>query len=213
MRKRTPTRAGALLTSPSPLKILTQILTLQAAYYVVATFLILFTALAAGKPFSPDLVLSWRSLRGDTTVGWTLGLCWVLVGGLGKTATHVRALLILLLIARSKLVPDFTLTLHFLHLVATSLYSRSVPRNWLWWLLQAVSAGVMTSLGVWTCRWRELQPINFGSRGAGEEDGGGRNSKDASRDFVVQDEDVARGKGRGGGVAYEMVGLIKGGAG
>lgn len=76
-------RAGALLTAPSPLKILTQILTLQAAYYMLATLLILFTALAAGKPFSADLVLSWRSLRGDTTVGWTLGLCWISVGGFG----------------------------------------------------------------------------------------------------------------------------------
>lgn len=206
MRKHTPPRAGALLTSPSPLKILTQILTLQAAYYILATLLILFTALAAGKPFSADLVLSWRSLRGDTTVGWTLGLCWIVVGGLG-------ALLLLLLISRSKLVPDFTLTLHFLHLVVTSLYSRAVPRNWLWWLLQATSAGLMTSLGVWTCRWRELQPINFGSSGAGGEDGGGVNSKDASGDIAVHDAEVDRGKARGGGAAYEMVGLMKCGAG
>ena len=50
---------------------------------MLATLLILFTALAAGKPFSADLVLSWRSLRGDTTVGWTLGLCWISVGGFG----------------------------------------------------------------------------------------------------------------------------------
>lgn len=107
---------------------------------------------------------------------------------------------------------DFTLTLHFLHLVATSLYSRSVPRNWLWWLLQAASAGLMTSLGVWTCRWRELRPINFGSGSAGAEDGSGGGSKDDGRDLVVQD-DVERGKGRGGGGAYEMVGLMKGGAG
>lgn len=71
----------------------------------------------------------------------------------------------------------------------------------------------MTSLGVWTCRWRELQPINFGGSSGGEEDGGGSNSKDAGRDLVVQDEEMERGKGRGGGAAYELVGLIKGGAG
>lgn len=71
----------------------------------------------------------------------------------------------------------------------------------------------MTSLGVWTCRWRELQPINFGSGGAGGEEGGGSSSKDASGDIAVHDEEVDRGKGRGGGAAYEMVGLMKGGAG
>lgn len=64
-------------TTLSPLRILTQILTLQLLYYLSTTSLILFTALTAGKPFTPDLVLSWKSLRGDTAVGWTLGLCWM----------------------------------------------------------------------------------------------------------------------------------------
>lgn len=45
--------------------------------------LILFTVLVAGKPFSVDLVLSWRSVRGDTAVGWMLGLCWWLDAGVG----------------------------------------------------------------------------------------------------------------------------------
>lgn len=67
----------------------------------------------------------------------------------------------------------------------------------------------MTSLGMWTCRWRELQPISFGSGGAGGEDGGGR-SKDAGGDMAVHDEEVER---RRGGAAYEMVGLMKGGNG
>lgn len=67
----------------SPLKILTQILLLQAAYYGGAVVLILFTVLVAGKPFSVDLVLSWRSVRGDTAVGWMLGLCWWLDAGVG----------------------------------------------------------------------------------------------------------------------------------
>lgn len=61
----------------APIRILTQILTLQLLYYLSTTSLILFTALTAGKPFTPDLVLSWKSLRGDTAVGWTLGLCWM----------------------------------------------------------------------------------------------------------------------------------------
>lgn len=79
MRHRRP---GALQTL-SPLRILTQILLLQTLHYATAFALILFTALAAGKPFSLDLVLSWRSLRGDTTIGWTLGLCWVMCAGAG----------------------------------------------------------------------------------------------------------------------------------
>jgi hypothetical protein len=81
-RPRRPPRPGALTELP-PLKILTQIVLLQTIWYAVATSLILFTALVAGKHFSFDLVLSWRALRGDTTVGWMLSLVWLLNSFLG----------------------------------------------------------------------------------------------------------------------------------
>jgi hypothetical protein len=76
-RRRRPPRPGAL-ADLAPMRILTQIVVLQAGFYVSAAILILFTALVAGKEVSLDLLLSWRSLRGDTTVGWTLGLVWML---------------------------------------------------------------------------------------------------------------------------------------
>ncbi len=64
-----------------PLPILRQILALQTLYYTATTALILFTTLTAGRTPSIDLILNWRSLRGDTANGWTLGLCWLLGGG------------------------------------------------------------------------------------------------------------------------------------
>lgn len=82
VRRRRPPRPGALTELP-PLKILTQIVLLQTIWYGAGTSLILFTALVAGKHFSLDLVLSWRSLRGDTTVGWMLGLVWLLNSFIG----------------------------------------------------------------------------------------------------------------------------------
>lgn len=72
---------------------------------------------------------------------------------------------LLVLVARSKLVPDFALTIHFVHLLVTSFYTRSFPSNYLWWALQIASAGLMITLGVWTCQWRELQPMAFGGSG------------------------------------------------
>ena len=84
-RRRRPPRPGAMTEFP-PLKILTQILILQAIWYSVATVLILFTALVAGRHFTFDMVLSWRSLRGDTTVGWMLGLVWLLNSFIGYVA-------------------------------------------------------------------------------------------------------------------------------
>jgi hypothetical protein len=76
-RRRRPPRPGAL-ADLSPTRIAAQIVLLQLAYYACAAVLIVFTALVFGKEISADLLFSWRSLRGDTTVGWTLGLVWVL---------------------------------------------------------------------------------------------------------------------------------------
>jgi protein SYS1 len=68
-------------------------------------------------------------------------------------------------VVRSKLVPDFALTVHFIHLVLTSLYSHSIPYSLFWWSVQGASAAIMTLLGVWSCQWRELRPISFGFGG------------------------------------------------
>lgn len=76
-RRRRPPRPGAL-HDLSPLRLLTQIVVLQALYYITAALLLLFTALVAGQAPQLDLLLSWRTVRGDTTFGWTLGLVWML---------------------------------------------------------------------------------------------------------------------------------------
>lgn len=102
----------------------------------------------------------------------------------------------LVLIARSKLVPDFAATIHLLHLIFSSWYSRALPTNLLWWALQAASAALMIFLGMWSCQWRELQPISFGGKGARH--GGGD-------DVEASAAGKERGGGRNGGGVYQMV--------
>ncbi|RAL10886.1 protein SYS1 [Aspergillus homomorphus CBS 101889] len=201
--RRRPPPAGARTDLP-PLKIVRKIALLQSAFYVSATALILFTTLVYGTPFSLDLVLNWSALRGDTTVGWMLGLVWMLNSGIG-------VIYLLLLVSRSKLIPDFALTIHFLHLMITVLYTRSVPSNWLWWGLQCASATLMTFLGIWACRWRELQPISFGGNTAGRSTTG---SSQPQADGADESFSLSRGRGRGrnlpnGGDEYEMASMMK----
>jgi protein SYS1 len=233
-RRKTP-RAGSLTDLP-PLKIIRSILILQLSYYVIATVIVLFTTLVAGQTFGVGLVFDWRTVRGDNTVGWLLGGSWLgvaffeyvhlrlspaLFSGLGKRGTVLRVLLglvltfllcrvivLLLLISRSKLVPDFALTLHFLHLLTTSVYTKSLPANLLWWALQAGSAGVMISLGVWACRYRELRPISFGT-GSAANAGSGTRIEEGSQGESKTEEHIRGGRGRGRnrdeGPSYEMV--------
>ena len=73
-----------------------------------------------------------------------------------------RPIAIVAFIGRSKLVPDFALTIHFLHLLATSFYSGAAPRNAMWWLTMLASSTLCVALGMWGCRYRELQPVFFG---------------------------------------------------
>lgn len=81
-----------------------------------------------------------------------------------QTDVRDSVIFLLLLVARSKLVPDFALTIHFLNLVVTSVYTGALPSVRFWWALQAASAALMTFLGIWACRWRELKPISFGAK-------------------------------------------------
>jgi hypothetical protein len=116
---------------------------------------------------------------------------------------------ILFLISRSKLVPDFALTLHFIHLLIVTLYSHSIPTNLLWWILQVVSAGMMTALGVWSCQYRELRPINFGGSSVQTSSGHAEENVHAEGQDLEQGYGRGRGRGRGrdGAGEYEMVGL------
>lgn len=114
--------------------------------------------------------------------------------------THASAIFILLLIARSKLVLDFALTLHAIHFLVTSLYTHAIPSHLFWWALQTASATLMTSLGVWACQWRELRPINFGAKKqAGRADDAGAG--------VGEVRGAGRGRGRDGMGEYEMASL------
>lgn len=64
----------------------------------------------------------------------------------------------------------------------------------------------MIGLGIWSCRWRELKPINFGGGGAVK---GGEGKSEAAGRLLGQD----RGRETGLGGEYEMVGINKGGEG
>lgn len=104
---------------------------------------------------------------------------------------------ILILVARSKLVPDFALTIHLLHLILTSWYSHAIPTNLFWWGLQATSASLMIFLGMWSCQWRELRPISFG--------GSSSNKGSKSADMEASAAGKERAGGRDGGGVYEML--------
>ncbi|KAK3487154.1 integral membrane protein S linking to the trans Golgi network-domain-containing protein [Neurospora crassa] len=195
-RRRRPPRSGALTELP-PLKILSQIAALQAIYYTAALVLMFFTAAVAGNSFTLDLVFGWEAVRGDNTQGWLNGFIWCLVGGL------VLPLSLTAIVQRSKLILDFALTTHFIHLVIVTLYTtpdHTLPRHTAWWLTMAISSLASFLLGSWGCRYRELQPIAFGGHGGGS--GGNTTNSTTNNNFT--------NGGGGAGQGDEEQGFITG---
>ena len=69
-------------------------------------------------------------------------------------------------------------------------------------MLQICSATVMTSVGVWACQWRELKPINFGSKTAAKQP--------VADEGAGESRGRGRGRGRDGAGEYEMVDMNEG---
>ena len=120
-----------------------------------------------------------------------------------------------ILIGRSKLVPDFGLTIHALHLLFTSLYSGQIPRHGFWWAVMLLSSALSVALGIWGCRYRELQPVFFGGgRILGSRAGGttgqvstaeGQGAGEEGDEEMGFGRGRGRGRGRDGAGEYEMV--------
>ena len=205
-RRRRPRRSGALTELP-PLKIASQIATLQAILYAVLVPLVLFTSLVSGGNFSFEQAFGWSAIRGDTTQGYLMAFVWVLAGGLFGGAA------IVLVVGRTKLVLDFAATLHVLHLAVVYLYTGTVPANLAWWATMAVSTCTAFLVGSWGCQHRELRPINFGgsSTAAGPSAAASASTAGPSAAPADGDEEQGfsrgrgRGRGRDGAGDYEMV--------
>jgi protein SYS1 len=90
-RRRRPPRPGALTELP-PLKIIRDIALLQSLYYACASFIIIFTVVVLGQKFSVDLIFSWKSIRGDTTLGWMMGFVWMFNSFLGYGSFPTQSL-------------------------------------------------------------------------------------------------------------------------
>ncbi|CAB4374498.1 unnamed protein product [Rhizophagus irregularis] len=135
-----------------PLLIISQIIALQTLYYTSISIITLFTLLITGTDITLDHLLDYREFRADTVLGWTIGFAWI--------ANSVVGIFILVrLIQRARLVLDFSLTLHFFHLLITTYYSGHVPTTFIWWALNVTTCCIMIFGGEIYCMRKEMEPI------------------------------------------------------
>lgn len=132
------------------------------------------------------------------------------------TVESYRVIAMMSFIGRSKLVLDFALTLHFIHLVIVTFYTGFLPRHVAWWATLILSSVVTVIGGTYGCRWRELRPISFGGNGRNAANGEGSSqaaTENRNTGGEPGDEEMGfsrgrgRGRGRDGAGEYEMVGM------
>ncbi|UMM12635.1 hypothetical protein L5515_001312 [Caenorhabditis briggsae] len=65
------------------------------------------------------------------------------------------------LVQRAKQCLDFACTVHFFHLICVTIYNRTLPTQFTWWILQVISTTVCTVLGEYLCMKIESQEIKL----------------------------------------------------
>lgn len=139
-----------------PLLILSQIVLMQTVYYgSLGLWLALVDALVRSSP-SLDQMFDAEILGFSTPPGRLSMMSFVL-------NALTCALGLLYFIRRGKQCLDFTVTVHFFHLLGCWLYSSRFPSALTWWLVQAVCIALMAVIGEYLCMRTELKEIPLSS--------------------------------------------------
>ncbi|KAB1262211.1 Protein SYS1-like protein [Camelus dromedarius] len=139
-----------------PLLILSQIVLMQTVYYgSLGLWLALVDGLVRSSP-SLDQMFDAEILGFSTPPGRLSTMSFVL-------NALTCALGLLYFIRRGKQCLDFTVTVHFFHLLGCWFYSSRFPSALTWWLVQAVCIALMAVIGEYLCMRSELKEIPLNS--------------------------------------------------
>ncbi|ODV91501.1 hypothetical protein CANCADRAFT_71760 [Tortispora caseinolytica NRRL Y-17796] len=139
----------------NPLKIFGQIVLIQCFYYLSAGIMIAFMCSVMKETFTLDLLFGWRQLDG-TRYSDVLRLIWLI-------ESAFVAMFIMVVVRRSRLILDFTLTTYILAILVCCLFSGAAPASVAYWAIQVADIAISLLLGTWAARQYELRDEFFGS--------------------------------------------------
>lgn len=142
-----------------PILIISQIVLMQCIYY---SFLGLWVAGVDGLVQinrSLNQIFSYDVL-GFATVQGRLSMMAFILNSL------TCALGLWLFIRRGKQCLDFTVTVHFFHMIGCWIYNSHLPASLCWWLVNVASMALMAVTGEYLCMRTELMaiPVNTGPK-------------------------------------------------
>ena len=134
-----------------PSFILLQITALTSLSYVLHILLLQLNYLLFGTPLSLSRIFSSQYLDVATAAGWGSNI-FVIMSSL------LTAVLLSLIVGKSKKCLDFTLTTFLLHVIFSIAHS-GFPKTWDWWIVHAIGVATTACAGEWLCSRRELADI------------------------------------------------------
>lgn len=140
-----------------PWLIISQIVAVQALYYLSLGFWICLITLTVGRPPTLDYLFSYENFR---TTTWSVRLlsCTYLLNALSS------GFAIYYVVGRYKQCLDFSVTVNFYHLIACWIYNSQHPNLFSWYVTHILSIIVMTILSEHFCKKSELRTIPLGNR-------------------------------------------------
>jgi len=136
----------------NPKLILYQILAIQCFHYVFYGLIIQINHLFFGINITIDRIFTTNYLNFWSAEGW--------IDNSAVLLTFVfQAILLAIIVEKSRKCLDFSVTLFFFHFIFCSIYSRSIPHVLDWWIIHVLGLIIMVVLGEFLCSRRELMDI------------------------------------------------------
>jgi|UniRef100_A0AC35EZ79 hypothetical protein len=128
-----------------PALIIGQIFALQSIFYFSECLLLFSYSFVSNYRPSIDHIFITQTIRPITVVQLLSAL--------------IAAYALSHIVQRAKQCLDFSTTLHVIHVIIVSIYTRTIPTSITWWLLQIVSGIICTVLGEYLCMKKESMEI------------------------------------------------------
>ncbi|XP_040059950.1 protein SYS1 homolog [Gasterosteus aculeatus] len=142
-----------------PVLIVSQIVLMQCIYYSFLGLWLAGVESLVQSSRSLDQIFSYE-LLGFATIQGRLSMMAFILNSL------TSALGLWFFIRRGKQCLDFTVTVHFFHMIGCWIYNTHLPSTLSWWLVNGACMVLMAVLGEYLCMQTELRaiPVNSGPK-------------------------------------------------
>lgn len=135
----------------NPKLIFSQIFAIQSLHYLFLSFLYQISFVLTGSSITIDRIFTIKYLQLWTKEGWIDNTAILISSVMG-------AVLLALIVEKSKKCLDFSITLFSVHFGLCTLYD-GFPASWDWWIINILGLIIMVLLGEYFCSRVELRDI------------------------------------------------------